>query len=400
MMNASSRGDVVEMKVDRIVAGGYGFGRAGARPVFVSFGAPGDVARVRIDRVQAAVSFGTVVEVITPGPDRQEPPCPHYGVCGGCDLQHINYKGQLAAKQEILRDALRRIGGFREEFEIPITGSPLPWGYRQRAEWQRDPATAALGYFRRASHTIEDISVCYVLTPALERLRAEFHAESRDLTVREIHAAAGDDQIAVSPAIGEHVNDPVAVKIGDESFRFDAETFFQTNLGIVPAMIDEVLKTSPAPGVAHDGAAVDLFCGVGLFTLPLGRRYARVVGVETSRPAVQYARGNARYATLNNVKFAAMPAEDWMRHRAEAFGAIEQIVVDPPRTGLEPSLIAAILRRRPDRVAYVSCDPATLSRDLKLFTTNGYEFDSVAAFDMFPQTHHVEAVAHLRATGS
>ncbi len=149
----------------------------------------------------------------------------------------------------------------------------------------------------------------------------------------------------------------------------------------------------------HPAAAVDLFCGVGLFTLSLGRRYDRVVGVETSRKAVQYGRGNARFATLNNIKFAAMPAEDWMRHRAEAFGAIEQIVVDPPRIGLEPSLIAAIIRHQPERIAYVSCDPATLARDLKLFGANGYALESVAAFDMFPQTHHVEAVAHLRAIG-
>jgi 23S rRNA (uracil1939-C5)-methyltransferase len=399
MMDPSNRGDIVEMKIDRIVGGGYGFGKVGLRPVFAAYGAAGDLAKVRIDRVQATVSFGTVIEVLEPGPNRQEAPCPHYGVCGGCDLQHINYEGQLAAKQEILRDALRRLGGFRDEIEIPITASPLPWGYRQRAEWQRDPASGAFGYFRRGSHVIEDISVCYVLTPPLERLRTDLHARAAGLTTKEVHAAAGADEISVAPAIEGLSSKPVAIKIAGESFRFDAEIFFQTNLGIVPAMIDEVLKTSPAPGAEHVGAAVDLYCGVGLFTLPLGRRYERVVGVETSRKAVQYARGNARFATLNNIKFAAMTAEDWMRSRAEQFGLIEQIVVDPPRIGLEPSLVAAIIRHRPERIAYVSCDPATLARDLKLFAASGYELDSVAAFDMFPQTHHIEAVAHLRAIG-
>lgn len=398
-METDKPGAIVEMKIERIVGGGFGFGRVGARPVFAAYGAPGDVARVRIDRLQGAISFGTVVEVLQPGPDRQDPPCPHFGSCGGCDLQHLTYQAQLAAKQEILRDALRRIGGFRDELEIPITPSPLPWGYRARAEWQHQPGTEVLGYFKRGSHAIEDVSVCYVLNPPLERLRTELRARSVTIPARQIHAVSGDDDLSVTPTIEGVRDEPVTVTVAGDSFRFDAGCFFQTNLGILPAVIDEVLRTSPEADARSEGAALDLFCGVGLFMLPLARRYERVVGVETSRPAVQYARGNARYAGLANVKFAAMSAEDWLARRSQEFGDVEQVVVDPPRTGLEVALITQLARLRPGRIAYVSCDPATLARDLKRFTAAGYAFDSVAAFDMFPQNHHVEAVAHLRRLG-
>jgi 23S rRNA (uracil1939-C5)-methyltransferase len=394
-MDASRPGALVELRIERIVGGGFGFGRIDGRPVFASYGAPGDLALVRIDRRQGSVSFATVIDVVESGPNRQEPPCPHFGSCGGCDLQHLTYEAQLASKQEILRDALRRIGGFRDEFEIPITRSPLPWGYRSRAEWQRDPSSGTLGYFKRGSHAIEDVSVCYVLTPPLERLRADLRRRTATLNLRELHAAAGADAITVWPSVERIDDGPVTIEIAGMSLRFDASCFFQTNFGILPAMIDEVLRTSPEAGVAESGA-LDLFCGVGLFTLPLARRYARVVGVETSRQAVKYARGNARFAGLANANFASMSAEDWLAHRAAEFGPVEQVVVDPPRTGLAPGLIDQVVDLEPDRIAYVSCDPATLARDLKRLVAEGYDFESVAAFDMFPQNHHVEAVAHLR----
>lgn len=395
-MNASKPGDVIELKIERIVGGGYGFGRHEGRPIFASYAAPGDLAAVRIDRVQGSVSFGAVVDLVEHGPDRQEPPCPHFGRCGGCDLQHLTYEAQLAAKQAILRDALRRIGGFHAEIEIPIVASPVPWGYRARAEWQRDPATGALGYFKRGSHAIEDVSVCHVLAPPLEHLRAALRLRSSTLQPREIHAAAGEEGVTASPPFAGVSDGPVTVKIAGDSLRFDASCFFQTNLGILPAVIDEVMKTSPQSEAVDGESALDLYCGVGLFTLPLARRYSRVIGVETSRQAVKYARGNARFAGLSNASFAAMTAEDWLVHRAGDFGPVSQVVVDPPRVGLEPELIARISRLAPARIAYVSCDPATLARDLKQFVAAGYAFDSVKAFDMFPQNHHLEAVAHLQ----
>lgn len=398
VMDASKVGSIVELAIERIVGGGFGIARAGGRTVFVSYAAPGDRVRARIDRVQGPVSFGTVVDVLSPGADRQEPPCPHFGSCGGCDLQHLTYQAQLLAKQEIVRDALRRIGGFRDEFPVPITASPLPWGYRARAEWRHDRPSGALGYFKRGSHAIEDVSVCYVLNPALERLRVDLRSRSTEFDAAELHAA-GETAVTISPAIEGVSSEPVTVNVAGDSFRFDAATFFQANLGILPPMIDEVMKHSPDSGGASSGAAVDLFCGVGLFTLPLARRYARVVGVESDRRAVQYARGNARFAGLHNAKFAAMPVDDWFKNRAAEFGSIDLAVVDPPRIGLETSLIARFTRARPRRIAYVSCDPATLARDLKRFTGVGYRFESIAAFDMFPQNHHVEAVAHLVLAG-
>lgn len=396
-MDAKSRGAEVEIDIERIVAGGYGFGRAGTRPVFVSFAAPGERVRVQIERVQGPISFGSVIEVLQPSPKRQEAPCEHFGRCGGCDLQHLTYEAQLEGKQGIVRDALRRIGGFQEPFDVPITPSPMAWGYRARAEWRQNPASGELGYFRRGSHTIEDIVMCPILTPPLETLRAQVRVQTPVGDVAELHAAQGDDAVALSPTVERFPNEPLAVRIAGESYRFDADCFFQSNHALLPAVIAEVLRTTPAEGLPEQKRiAVDLFCGVGLFSLPLARRYDQVYGVESSREAVQYARGNARFATLNHVKFAAVPAEQWLRQRGEEIGAVEQVVVDPPRTGLEAGLIARLIRLQPERIAYVSCDPATLARDLKRFASSNFEIESVAAFDMFPQNHHVEAVVHLR----
>lgn len=403
---------VVEATVERIVPGGAGLAHAGGQTLFVGLAAPGDRVRVRIGRRRGKVAFGEIVAVLEPGPDRVAPPCPYFGPCGGCDFQQLRYEAQLAAKVEIVRDCLRRQGGIASPPEVPITPSPDPWAYRARAEWQVDAKGRVLGYYARDSHRIVDVERCPIAAPPvqgaltdLRRRLAGGRLPGGPSGLAEIRAVAADDGVGLWPPAAEGRAEVLESRIGGERYRYDAGCFFQANLGVVEALVAEALRFAPAP-TDHPGrasaapggvpaAAVDLYCGVGLFTVPLARRYGRVVGVETHPVAARYAARNLHDAGLTHARIEAARVDKWLERRAAVLAPAAFALVDPPRTGLEAATLRGLLALSPARIAYVSCDPATLARDLKALLAGGYRLDGVAAFDMFPQSHHVEAVAHL-----
>jgi 23S rRNA (uracil1939-C5)-methyltransferase len=181
----------------------------------------------------------------------------------------------------------------------------------------------------------------------------------------------------------------VTRRVGDQDYDFTAESFFQTNHKLLEALVKE------AVGQARGQNAVDLYCGVGLFTLPLARRFARVVAVESNTSASKYAVRNLSHAGLENVSVVTSKVSEWLRRHASSYDDLDFLLLDPPRTGAEPNVIHHIVRLRPHHISYVSCDPATLARDLKELLDGGYRIDSISAFDMFPQTHHVETLVHL-----
>ena len=186
--------------------------------------------------------------------------------------------------------------------------------------------------------------------------------------------------------------------VAGETYAFDADCFFQVNLGVLDLLVDEALKFAPQPGDVLSPAtrkAIDLYCGVGLFTLPLARRFEQVVGVEAQARAAEFAVQNAIDAGLDNIRIETLPVERWLENAYRTHGRVPFVLLDPPRTGLPAPALRGLLRMRPQRIAYVSCDPATLARDIKTFLGSGYELLDLAAIDMFPQTHHVETVAHL-----
>jgi 23S rRNA (uracil1939-C5)-methyltransferase len=388
-------GEVVEVTIERIVPGGYGLAHVAERALFVALSAPGDRLRVRIDRVRGAVGFATPLAVIAPSASRVEPPCPLFGRCGGCDFQHLAYAAQLEAKREIVADALRRIGGVTLETPIDVVPSPRPWGYRAVAEWQADPATSALGYYARESRTVVDVPACPILEPALDARLAEIRAGQGNLRRpgrSEIRAAAGDGATDDVRSPGGPQRE-LTRTIAGERYRFDVACFFQANPAILASLVDEVLRPVVAGEVDRSGIAVDLYCGIGLFTLPLARRLARVIGVESDRRAVRFARRNLRDAGLTGARIEPQAVERWLT-TYQGIERVAYLVLDPPRVGAKDA-IGGIVRLEPARLTYVSCDPATLARDLRSLLVGGYELTRVAAFDMFPQTHHVEVVAHL-----
>ncbi len=392
-------GDVIEVAVERIVPGGAGLAHAQGRTLFVTLAAPGDRLRVRVERVTGAVAFASIVELLEGGPARVEPPCPYFGRCGGCDFQQLTYEAQLAAKVEIIRDCLRRIARIAPPADIHITPSPAIWHYRARARWQHDAAGRRLGYYELASHRVCDVSACPVVLPeveaTLERLRATLKAGTLPQAA-EFQAVAGDAGVALTPPLEDEDARARLRTIAGERYSFDADCFFQINHALLPQLVTAGL------GDARGDAALDLYCGVGLFTLPLARRFARVTGVEAHARAARFARRNLAAAQLTNAHIETTPTGPWLARNARRFAAhIDLVLLDPPRTGADAETIKGLLTLRPQKISYVSCDPATLARDLRALTAGGYALDSLAAFDMFPQTHHVETVAQLtRAFGT
>lgn len=411
----------MEVTIERILPGGLGLAHAEGQTVMVALAAPGDCLRVRVDRVKGNVSFASIQEIITPSPNRVEPPCPYFGSCGGCDFQQMTYQAQLAAKVEIVRDCLRRLARIENIPDFQINAAPDPWHYRSRAQWQYDAVRQKLGYFESGSRNVCDVAECAVLAPelqkTLETLRTRMQEGLLPDGARDFRAVVGDDCVSIAPGVSsptvsegsasikdsEDVRD-ITRTIHGEAYRLNADSFFQANYGLVPQLIETAIAD------ATGDTALELYCGVGLFTLPLARRFKHVIGVESDPAAAVFARESLAKAGLKTAEVVKRDVGVWLedvRHgdlsklseesAAALHGHIDFVLLDPPRTGAESRVIAGVLGLKPQRISYVSCDPATLARDLKKLLAGGYTFHSLAAFDMFPQTHHVEIVAQLES---
>ena len=385
-----NKNQTFDVSIKKIVPGGYGLAFAEGLTVFVALAAAGDKLRVRVREKKGKVAFAEIVEILAPAPDRQTPPCVYFGRCGGCDFQQMNYAAQLAAKVGIVRDCLQRIGKIKYENEIPIIASSDDLNYRVRAQWHVDSRRQKLGYFRRHSHDVIDVETCPILAPALkEKLAAirrnigwnEFWAEKP-----EIEAATNGADVSVYSSELIEPTDEIVFEARGEKYYFDARSFFQGNR----FLIDDLIRLATID--AEGETALDLFCGVGLFTLPLARKFKKVFGVEANEKAIEFAQKNAERARLSNIEFAAENVSDFLAQ--SELPKIDFVLLDPPRAGAEKETIYALLKLKPRRISYVSCDPATLARDLNLLTTD-YKIESVTAVDLFPQTHHVETIVRL-----
>ncbi len=395
-------GDEAETTIEKIVPGGFGLGYGGGRTLFVSRAAQGDRLRVRIEHEHGRVAHAAIMEILEPGPDRIEEPYPLLSRCGA-DFQHLRYETQLATKRDFIADCLRRIGGIELSDPVPMIPSPVQWEYRARAEWRHDPVNQVLGYLESGSRKVVDLPTDPFVVPALaERylhLRELLHAGRLPEWATELRAAAGDDGVSLAPPLDQPQPLPVQTTIAGERFAYDADCFFQVNPFVLDHLVEEALRYAPEPGAMLSPAtrkAIDLYCGVGLFTLPLARRFEQVIAVEGQPRAAEFAARNVETAALTNVRIETASVERWLEGAYRSHGRTPFVLLDPPRMGLPAPALRALPRLRPARVTYVSCDPATLARDLKALRASGLELVSLAGIDMFPQTHHVEIVAHLQ----
>lgn len=390
---------IEDLKIERIVGDGLGLGFEGdGLAVFVPRTAPGDVIRARVTRRQGKVFHAIIEEMIEPSPMRIEPKVAIYEESGGLDLMHIGYEDQLAIKAGIISDSLRRIAKIDPLPTVEVVASENPWNYRSRAEFQIDQKSGAVGYFAPHSHRVMDVEESPVLTldtqALLTTLRDDFAAGLVPKNASEYRAITGDTGSVLEQTASPRSRQ-VMREVAGELYRYSGECFFQANIPITNAMVNEVVRIADE-ATTDDGIALDLYCGVGLFSIPLARRFRRVVGVESFGPAIKYAVENLAEAGLRNGKFVTAPVEHWLAGDRSPMGKIAFAVFDPPRAGSGKATMEHLARLKPAHIAAVSCDPATFARDVHDLTQLGYDVISVRGFDMFPQTHHVEIVAHLQ----
>ncbi len=386
-------GEILEVSIEKIVPNGFGLAFAENLTVFVSLAVKGDRLRIKIYQLKGKIAFAEIVEIINPSAQRVEPKCIYFGRCGGCDFQQMSYQTQLEAKTAIIRDCLSRIGKINYEKEIQIIASPRDYKYRARAAWHVDTRQKKIGYFQRNTHQIIDVETCPILTSELQNtlteLRETIEWESFWAGIVEIEAANGGENVSIYSNEIVEPTEEIYFQTNGSRYFYDAQSFFQGN----PFLIESLIET--ATKGAKGETALDLYCGVGLFTLPLAENFTKVIGVEGNERAVSFARKNIENARIEHANIFCENVSEWLAENAGELQEIDFILLDPPRVGTEKETIENLLKIKPQEISYVSCEPSTLARDLRTLSES-YSIDSITAIDLFPQTHHVETIVRLR----
>lgn len=386
-------GEILEVHIEKIVPNGFGLAFAENLTVFVSLAAKDDRLRVKIIQLKGKTAFAEIVEIVEPSEHRTEPKCKYFGRCGGCDFQQMNYGAQLAAKISILRDCLSRIGKIDYEKDIEIIGSPKPYEYRARAAWHIETRQKKIGYFQRTSHKIIDVENCPIIVPELQNLLTELREtvewESFWAEIVEVEAAGSNEEVSIYSNEIVEPTEEIEFRLNGNRYFYDAQSFFQGNPFLIESLIETATKN------ARGENALDLYCGVGLFTLPLANNFSRVTGVEGYERAVDFARRNIENARIENAEIYAENVGEWLAENVKELQNIDFVLLDPPRAGTEKGTIENLLKIAPKEISYVSCEPSTLARDLRILSES-YVIESITALDLFPQTHHVETIVRLK----
>ena len=399
-----------KLRVEKLVYGGTGLARHGNATVFVPFVLPGE--EVDVDLVERArgIFDGAVVRWTEESAERSAAPCPVFGLCGGCHYQHVAYDRECEYKAAILRETLRRIGGLRWDSEIEIATAD-PWGYRNRTQLhlEREREVPSVGFLASGSHRHVDALYCAINSPRLNELHRTLRSMMADRRfpkdLRSVEFFSSGDQVQMNlprrPGplprkfwswCGERLGvsragAPLDYRCGPDAFRVSGRSFFQVNRFLAGRL------AGLAAGGTEGRFALDLYCGVGLLTLALARRYESVVGVDSSESATRDLQSNAARVGLP-VRAVHMGVAAFLRSLTDR---PDLVVADPPRAGLGGDVVKEILRLAPPELRLVSCDPATMARDIRSLRTGGYEVERIHLIDMFPQTYHIETVTVLRA---
>ena len=435
---------MITLAIESLAYGGDGIARLeDGRTAFVRGGCPGDTVAAEITEDRDRFVRAEVREIITPSPDRVTPPCPYFGACGGCTWQHVSYPAQIEAKRRSVIDALTRIGKVAdaESLVAQVVASPAQYGYRNKIELVADTSSGRfrIGFHRAASDEIISVDECLLLPPKLRKApkalggALRYIVGEQDLGIMRVALRsatnARDVEIALWGTPGPFPRKVVATTRGTAlrstslvrvlnkgtakerkiagvevlsgkgfwrerllgiTFAVSAPSFFQVNTLAAEKLLELVLAGLDPEGTDR---VLDLYAGAGTFTLPLAQRAGETVAVESASSAVRDLRRNLESEDL----WADVIGGDATRE-LPALGHFDLAVVDPPRAGLLPEAVAALTETKPRRIAYVSCDPATLARDVAVFSENGYRLVSVTPVDLFPQTYHVETVAFLEPT--
>ncbi len=394
--------------------GGEAMGRlADGRAVFVPYALPGERVRIRLTESKPRYARGAVETLLETAPDRVAPRCPLYGQCGGCHYQHVAYPAQLAAKAAIVRDQMARIGGFPDPAVAATVPSPQPWGYRNHIQLHLAP-DGRTGFHAPRSDRVVPAEDCPLAAEPLRALMPtlQFEPES-GITRVHLRVGAADELMLwlrgndpTPPAFS--VDFPLSVVYTNpwgedfvlsgrgylvmealgKAFRVSAPAFFQVNIPVAEAIVQHLLEALPLTPAT---TLLELYSGVGLFSAFLAPRVGELVAVESSPAACEDFAYNLD--AYDHVSLYEAPAEVALAHLVESGLQPDIVVLDPPRSGLPRDVVDALAALRPQTIAYVSCDPATLARDGKRLARHGYRLRSLTPFDMFPQTYHIETVS-------
>jgi 23S rRNA (uracil1939-C5)-methyltransferase len=387
--------------VEKLVYGGDGLARLEGRVVFAPFVLPGERIRATPQREKPGLVQARTLEVLDAAPERVAAGCPYFGRCGGCHYQHAPYPYQLETKRAILAEALHRLGKLSPPGDI-ATVSGEPWGYRNRVQLHVDGRR--LGYRESRSHRVCSISHCPIASPKIDEVIAALDRMSRDprwpMFVETIEVFTDERQVQLNVL---ETKRPVARRFFDwckdnipglvegpldyqDVFRVSSNSFFQVNRFLLDRLVETAL------GDATGETALDLYAGVGLFSLPLARRFQQVTAVESGGGAVRDLRFNAERAGLSGLRAEQATGEEFLEKLERN---PDYILLDPPRSGLGKIMTARLTQLKPPRLTIVACDPATLARDLGVLVAGGFRIDSLTLVDLFPQTFHMETVVQL-----
>ncbi|HEX2997960.1 MAG TPA: class I SAM-dependent RNA methyltransferase [Anaerolineales bacterium] len=398
-----------DLQLEKLTYGGDAMGRlSDGRAIFVPFGLPGERVRVRLTEEKRGFARGELLEVLDASPQRIDPRCVHFGVCGGCHYQNLPYEEQLLAKAEILRDQLTRIGRIENPSVQKAVASPSPWNYRNHVQFHLTEA-GRLGYMRADAPAAFAIRECHLPEDAINSFWHQLEFEP-GTNIKRVSLRTGEDDLMLilesdSPEAPEleieaeisvaHVfeentvvvagNDHIMISVLGRDFRVSAASFFQVNTAMAEKMVSHLLASLP---VTSSTTLLDVYCGAGLFSAFFAPKCERLIGIESSPSACEDFSFNLD--EFEHVELYEGLAEEVIPH-LEAKPDI--VLVDPPRAGLEKRVVDGILRLKPQVIAYVSCDPSTLARDARRLIDGGYHLKDVTPFDLFPQTYHIESIS-------
>lgn len=445
-MEALEKGSVYTAVIDGYSSEGLGIARVNGAVVFVPHAVRGEEIDLRITKVMKTSCAGEIVKIHNPSPERMEPECPYAGKCGGCAYRHLTYPEELWAKRQRVQDALTRIGGLELTVE-EILGAKNPEHYRNKSQYPVG-ADGSIGFFQARTHKVVPIRRCLIQTEAADRTAQAVGEWMRRYKISAYDETTGKglvrhvcvrvnrkgeslccvvvngDKVPREPELAAYVTAAVPhtvgvllnsntrrgnVVLGDKyrtlfgrnylmdtlcglEFKLSMPSFYQVNRDQAEVLYGKALEFA---GLTGNETVLDLYCGIGTITLCLAKAAKRVIGAEIVPPAIRDAKENALRNHIENAEFFCGDAAD-IAAKLESDGLRPDVVtVDPPRKGLAPEVIASVAAMGPEKVVYVSCDPATLGRDVKIFREFGYEAKRAAAVDMFPGTAHVETVVLL-----
>lgn len=415
----------MQVEIESIAFGGSGVAREGGKVIFVKGGVPRDVLEVRIIKDKGSYAEAIIENIITPSPERAEPACEVFGTCGGCQLQNLRYDAQLKEKENMLRETLRRMGGFDDLSVEPIFPSKSEYAYRTRvrlAAWYY-AGRWHIGYNIGGTHRKVGITSCPIsdgpINGAIGRIASVLYSFDRPEFPLEFVQISSDGSTAYISLVARSGKQPGALNVlakhlgrfpetenvsirgrSEAEFEFELSgmkflanpsVFTQSNPSVNEAIVSTVLEwAASAEGIS----ILDLYSGIGNFSIPLAKAASKVLSVEINRFPAALARKNAEINGVKNISFVTAPSAEAVSELVQKGETFDLIVLDPPREGAK-EILEGIAALSTGKIIYVSCDPVTLSRDLKRLKELGWDPRCVRPFDMFPQTYHVESVSLL-----